>query len=171
MKKIYLDAITLAAERCGLEPYSFTSEFADILAAEAYDYHDDSDADPAEGLRKWCEDLQAHGCISGMVDAFIYHNASRDFYLRHLDALEEFKMNEEDDLGQPILNEQRLPHPDWMCWMCFEKFCYRVYCEIFEGGDYFAHFDEGGTIANKTDADPADVDHGNNSPKHQTATN
>lgn len=48
MKKIYLDAITLAAERCGLEPYSFTSEFADILAAEAYDYHDDSDADPAD---------------------------------------------------------------------------------------------------------------------------
>lgn len=142
MKNIYLDVINEAAERCGFGSYSFCEEFAQILAAEAYDYHDATDDNPADGLRKWCEDLQAHGCISGMVGAFIYHSDCRAFYINHLDDLEEFKEIEEDNIGAPVNNRHHIPHPDFICWFAFEEFCYHIYNEIFEGGAYFDDLEE-----------------------------
>lgn len=147
MKFIYLQKIDEAAERCGLNNYTFAEEFAEILADEAQGYHNNDDADPAEGLRKWCEDLQKHGCISGMVGAFIYHYQTKEFYINHLDALEEYKAEIEDNLGEPIQNRHHLAHPDFMCWLCFEEFCYTVYNEIFEGGGYFDDLEEFEEIA------------------------
>jgi hypothetical protein len=140
MKFIYLQKIDEAAQLCGLDKYSFCEEFAEILADEAQYYHNNDDEDPAEGLRKWLEDLQRGGCISGMVGAFIYHAQTKEFYIKHLDDLEEFKSSLEDNLGEPIRNRHHSQHTDFMCWLCFEEFCYNIYSELFEfeGG----HFDD-----------------------------
>lgn len=153
MKFIYLQKIDEAAERCGLNYNSFCEEFAEILADEAQTYHNNDDDNPADGLRKWCEDLLAHGCISGMVGAFIYHHQCTDFYIKHLDNLEDWLEECGDECGAPIENRHGVRHPDFVCWAAFEEFVYKIYNEIFDDCSvYFDEFDELETIEDHSGA-------------------
>lgn len=110
--------------------YSFAQSFIDIIQDRAKDY--DREADFLDNLKSFFEDLQKGGCISGMISEFIYHADTKAFYIEHLDDLEEFKSNLEDNLGEQIKNRHRLPHYTFLVWLCFEEFCYDLYNTIFE---------------------------------------
>ncbi len=85
-----------------------------------------------EALKSFFEDLQKGGCQSGFISEFIYHNDCKDFYIKHIDALEDFKAELEEQLGEPIKNRQNLPHYTFMCWLTFEEYNYQLYNAVFE---------------------------------------
>jgi hypothetical protein len=85
-----------------------------------------------EQLKSYLEDLQKGGCQSGFVGEFISHNQCKEFYIKHIDDLEELREEFEDSLGEPIKNKQKLPHYTFMCWLCFEEYCYNLYSNVFE---------------------------------------
>lgn len=85
-----------------------------------------------EQLKSFFEDLQRSGCICGMVGAFIYHADCKSFYIEHLDDLENIKSDLEKTLGLPIPNRLQLHHYTFMCWLCFEEYCFDIYRSIFE---------------------------------------
>jgi len=85
-----------------------------------------------EKLKSFLTDLQQSGCISDMISEFIYHTDCKAFYISHLDDLENIKNDLEASLGEPIVNRFNNPHYTFMCWLCFEEYCYTIYINEFE---------------------------------------
>ncbi len=83
-------------------------------------------------LKSFFNDMQKGGCISGMIGEFIYHNDCKNFYVKFIDELEEFKTEFEEQIGEPIKNRHNLPHYTFIVWLCFEEYCYQVYSGLFE---------------------------------------
>lgn len=90
------------------------------------------DGTKKEQLKAFFEDLQKGGCQSGMISDFIYNSDCKDFYINHLDELEQIKEDLEDSYGEPIQNKNKLPHYTFMCWLCFEEYCYDLYNALFD---------------------------------------
>ena len=76
--------------------------------------------------------MQKGGCISGMIGDFIYHADCKNFYVKFIDELEEFKTELEEQIGEPVKNRHDLPHYTFVVWLCFEEYCYKVYNGLFE---------------------------------------
>ncbi len=107
---------------------SFLNDFNTIILDHATNY----DGKAKEQLKSFFEDLQHGGCISGMIGEFIYHNDCKEFYIKHIDDLEEFKTDLEDRIGEAIKNRYELPHYTFVVWLCFEEFCNNIYNNMFE---------------------------------------
>jgi hypothetical protein len=103
--------------------YSFEEAFKDIILRQVGNY---------EEPKGFFEDFQHGGCISGMISEFIYTSDLKEFYIEHLDDLEEFKTELEESLGDPIPNRHKLPHPTFVVWLVFEEYCYQLYNDIYE---------------------------------------
>jgi len=111
--------------------YTFAPEFNNIIENKVSDY-DNMNGEEKASLRGFLEDMQKGGCISGMIGEFIYHNDCKAFYIKHIDDLEEFKTELEEQMGEPIANRHNLPHYTFVVWLCFEEYCYNLYSQIFE---------------------------------------
>jgi hypothetical protein len=107
---------------------SFVDDFKNIIVDRAIDYNGKA----KEQLKSFFEDLQHGGCISGIIGEFIYHNDCKEFYIKHIDDLEEYKTDLENNIGEPIQNRHGLPHYTFIVWLCFEEFCYNIYNNMFE---------------------------------------
>ena len=105
--------------------YSFFDSFIDDMAYHIQGYHDP---------KGFFQDLQQGGCQSGMIGMFIYNSDCKNFYVDHIDDLEDFKTSLEDEIGQ-LSNDNELPHYTFVCWMCYEEFAYWTARELFP--DYF----------------------------------
>ena len=90
------------------------------------------DGTKKQQLKSYLQDLQKGGCISGMVNEFIYNSDCKEFYIKHIDDLEEIKTDLEDSIGESIKNRHELPHYTFVCWVAFEEYCYNLYNIIFE---------------------------------------
>ena len=107
--------------------YSFSDAFNEIIKNSISGY----DGNAKDQLKSFFEDLQKGGCISGMISEFIYHSDCKVFYTAHIDDLEGMKSELEDDLGEPIKNRYNTKHYTFVCWLCFEEYCYDLYRTIF----------------------------------------
>ena len=108
--------------------YEVAVAFNEIILSDLESY----DGTKKEQLKSYLEDLQRGGCISGMVSEFIYHADCRKFYISHLDELENMREELEDSFGDPVKNRHRMPHYTFMCWLCFEEYCFDIYRSAFE---------------------------------------
>lgn len=108
--------------------FSFVDDFNTIIADKITDY----DGTVKSQLKSFFNDLQYGGCQSGMIGDFIYNSDCKDFYIKHIDDLEQFKTDLEDQLGEPIKDRNSLPHYTFVVWLCFEEYCYDLYRTIFE---------------------------------------
>lgn len=107
--------------------YSFAKDFNDIILSHLGNY-----GVTKAGLKSFFEDLQQGGCISGMIGEFIYHNDCKDFYIKHIDDLEEFKSELEAELGEAIENRHKTKHYTFVVWLAFEEYCYAIYNSLFD---------------------------------------
>ena len=85
-----------------------------------------------EQLKSFFLDLQTGGCVSGMISEFIYHSDCREFYIEHIDDLENIRTKLEESIGEPIENRFSAPHYTFVRWLCFEEYCYDLYARLFE---------------------------------------
>ena len=113
-------------DNSNFKDYSFTDEFNNIIENKIYGYN----GNVKDKLKSFLEDLQHGGCISGMIGDFVYHSDCKAFYIAHIEDLEGFKNELEDQLGEPIVNK-KIVHYTFMCWLCFEEYCHDLYNTIF----------------------------------------
>lgn len=97
--------------------YDFVDELVEDMAAHADGY------DTPYGF---FHDLSYGGCASGMIGMFIYHSDCKTFYIQHIDDMESFVENLEDELGEHIPNRQQQPHYTFVCWLCYEELAYSI---------------------------------------------
>lgn len=103
-------------------------EFNNIIL----DSLDNYDGKKKEQLKSYLNDVLNAGCQSGFVSEFIYNSDCKEFYIKHIDELEEMRTDYEEELGEQINNKQRLPHYTFMCWFCFEQYCYDLQSVLFD---------------------------------------
>ena len=97
-----------------------------------YDFVDELIEDMAGHACNYCtphgffHDLSYGGCSSGMIGMFIYHSDCKRFYINHIDDLEAFVEDFEEELGECVPNKNHQPHYTFVCWLCYEEFAYRI---------------------------------------------
>ena len=101
--------------------YNYVDELIDNMADECNGY------DNPLGFFK---DLAYGGCKSGMVGMFICNCDCKDFYIKHIDDMESFVGDFEDELGELITNKDKLPRYTFICWLCYEELAYRIASEL-----------------------------------------
>lgn len=99
------------------EKYDFVDELIEDMAGHSENY------DTPHGF---FHDLSYGGCSSGMIGMFIYHTDCKRFYIQHIDDLEEFVQDFEEEIGEPVKNQDRQPHYTFMCWFCYEELAYNI---------------------------------------------
>lgn len=107
--------------------YSFTEEFNTIIENKIEGYSGNT----KEKLQSFFEDMQ-HGCQSGIIGEFIYNSDCKDFYVKHIDDLEDMKEEMENQMGDTIPNKSSVPHYTFMCWLCFEEYCFDLDRTLFD---------------------------------------
>jgi len=107
---------------------TFAEDFNVIIENKIAGY----DGNTKAKLKSFFNDLQNGGCINGMIGDFIYHSDCKEFYIKHIDDLEEMREDLEAQLGEPIKNRYEVVHYTFMCWLCFEEYCYDLYRTICE---------------------------------------
>lgn len=105
--------VKILKDSCGNKERSFVDDFVEDIAYHMEGYND------AHGFFK---DLAYGGCVSGMIGMFIYNSDCKEFYIEHIDDMENFKSELEDELGEPIKNRDEQLHYTFMCWLCYEEF-------------------------------------------------
>ena len=83
-----------------IKEYDFADELLEDMAGHCVNY-----TNPIG----FFQDLQCGGCASGIIGMFIYHSDCKDFYINHIDSMEDFVEELEDELGSPIKNETKMP--------------------------------------------------------------
>ena len=109
-----------AFEKAGVDNYSFSEELKEI-------YKDHIESYP--GVDDFFTDLAYGGCRSGLVGEFVYTDDCKEFYLKHLDDLEDYKRDIENDLGESITDDD-LTHPELVTWLVVEEVARRVSDEL-----------------------------------------
>jgi hypothetical protein len=97
------------------------SSYKDLEVAKAFNSIIESHTTDEE-FKGWVEDVMIGGCISGIVGEFIYHSDCKQFYIQHIDELEDMKQELEEEYG-PISNRHKQPHYTFIVWLCFEEYC------------------------------------------------
>lgn len=108
--------------------YQVSRAFNEIILSKIESY----DGSKKEQLKSFLEDLQQGGCISGMIGEFIYHSDCKTFYIKHIDDLENIRTDLEESLGEAVTNLYKRPHYTFVCWLCFEEYCFDIYRNSFE---------------------------------------
>ena len=107
-----------------IKNYDFAEDLLKDMAEECDGYTNPTD---------FFQDLQQGGCGSGMVGMFIYNTDCKRFYIDHIDSMEDFVEEFEDELGSPVKNEAKLPHYTFICWVCYEELAFRIANELWDG--------------------------------------
>lgn len=109
-----------AFEKAGVDDYSFSEELKRIYRGHIESY---------PGVRDFFNDLAYGGCRSGMIGEFIWAEEIKEFYVKHIDDLEVYKRDLEEELGEPIMDKD-LSHPELVTWLVVEDVAHRVSDEL-----------------------------------------
>ncbi|MDP5200349.1 hypothetical protein [Flavobacterium sp. DG2-3] len=117
-----------ALQKSNYSDYRVSAAFNEIILRSITSY----DGKRSVQLKSFFLDLQTGGCVSGMVSEFIYNADCKEFYIEHIDELEDMRTQLEEAIGEPIENRFSAPHYTFVCWLCFEEYCYDLYSRLFE---------------------------------------
>lgn len=104
------------------EQPSFAREFCFEMAGKAAGY-----TEPMT----YFSDLQHGGCQSGMVGMLIYNSDCKKIYIEHIEDMEQYIEQIEEETGAPLKNEKRLPHYTFVCWVCFEELGHTIAQQLY----------------------------------------
>ena len=109
-----------AFEKAGVDDYSFSEELKRIYRGHIESY---------PGVKDFFNDLAYGRCRSGMIGEFVWDEEIKEFYVKHIDDLEVYKRDLEEELGEPIMDKD-LSHPELVTWLVVEDVAHRVSDEL-----------------------------------------
>lgn len=115
------NALSTAASQAGLDQYSFSDEFIDLISGEIQCSGEYSG-------KSFFKDLAYGGCSSGMIGGLVYYSETKEMYINHMDDIDRFISDLQEELGEPIgLTD---PRYNSAVWLVFEEYSRRI-------NDYF----------------------------------
>lgn len=104
------EALSRTFEEKGLADRSFSTDMQTVLLDHMAKYNN-----PVDGL----EEISTHGCASGVLSDFVYYSDTKEFYTKHIDDIEDFIYDLEDDLGESIA--LKYPRYNSAVWLVAEQ--------------------------------------------------
>lgn len=104
------EALSRTFEETGLADRSFSADMQEVLLDHMSRYDN-----PVDGV----EEISTHGCVSGVLSDFVYYSETKEFYTKHIDDIEDFIYDLEDDLGESIRLD--LPRYNSAVWLVTEQ--------------------------------------------------
>lgn len=102
------EAIKNSMNSAGLGDYSFCDEVCDMFV-------DHTVGMGYEKIGDFFDDLTRGGCASGIIGELIYYSDIKDFYIRHMDDIEDYIVDLEDEFGDRIrLDSPRYNSAAWL---------------------------------------------------------
>lgn len=115
------NALSTAASQAGLDQYSFSDEFIDLISGKIQ-------CSGEYCGKSFFEDLAYGGCVSGMIGGLVYYSETKEMYINHMDDIERFISDLQEEFGEPIgLTD---PRYNSAVWLVFEEYSRRI-------NDYF----------------------------------
>lgn len=111
------EMLTDTAMDLGLSKYDFIAAFLADMAEHIENY------DTPLGFFK---DLNYGGCASGLIGIFVYNPDCKEFYVQHIDSMDDFKEDWETMNVESVRNAKRLPHYTFLCWFCYDEVGYEI---------------------------------------------
>ena len=108
-------------EELGIK-YNFVKDMIDDI-----EYHCEQYDDPVG----YFQDLQHGGCMSGTTSIFMYFDETKKFYIEHMEHLDNFAEDLEEEFGEPIRNKNQTPRYVFVCMLCHEELAHKIGCELF----------------------------------------
>lgn len=121
--EVFIEDLLKQAAEPYIKEYDFAQELITDMAGHCVGY---------ETPLGFFKDLATGGCSSGMVGMFIYHSDCKRFYIDHIDSMENYLEDLEDEMGEPIRNRDHQPRYTWLCWLCYEELGYNIARNLFE---------------------------------------
>lgn len=87
------EMLTETVKDLELSKYDFVGELLDDMAEHIEGYN------TPLGFFK---DLSYRGCASGLIGMFVYNPDCKEFYIHHIDSMEDFKEDWENMIGEPV---------------------------------------------------------------------
>lgn len=97
-----------------------------IKKAVAFEILSDTETD--EEVINFFNDLQTHGCQSGMVSSLIWYSQTHAFFDTHYDEIEELRQDHKDSCGIDIPIQYDLKNT--LAWFAFEEVAYQLSNEL-----------------------------------------
>lgn len=76
-----------------------------------------------DDVESFLKDLLSYGCVSGN-SKLIYYNQTKDFYIKHMEEIDEMLSDIEDSIGEPL--KKTFPIYNWMAWFGYEETARKV---------------------------------------------
>lgn len=86
------------------------------------------DAGDDNEIKSYISDVLQHGCVSGTVSGLIYYTDTREFFVSHMDEIEDLKEEMEDSLGEPL--NIGTPIYNWLAWFGYEETTRKIADEL-----------------------------------------
>lgn len=82
-------------------------------------------------IRGFFEQVFYYGCTNSATLMFIDKNETRDFYIKHIDSMEEFMLQYEDETGISMEISRDYPRYMQVCWLCYEELAKSISDKLF----------------------------------------
>ncbi len=102
---------------------TFKNDFNNIIISQVNDY-DNFNGELKASLRLFLDDIIKNGCVSGIITDFIYNSDCKNFYIKHIDDLENFVQDYQESTGTIL--QINTPRYTFVVWLCFEEYCYNL---------------------------------------------
>lgn len=86
------------------------------------------DAIDAEDAKSYLEDVLQHGCQSGIVSGLIYYKDTDAFFRKHMDEIEQLRLDMEESIGEPL--KIGTPLYNWLAWFGYEETANKIANQI-----------------------------------------
>lgn len=82
------------------------------------------DALDSDDVENYLRDVCEYGCAAGTVNGLIYLSDTKEFFIKHLEEIEELREEMEDSMGEPL--KIGVPMYNWLAWFAYEEMAYRL---------------------------------------------
>lgn len=111
------DALDIAFEKAGLDGYSFADKLKEDFQGEM---------ECGEQGKSFLENLSSYGAGGMAMSGYIYDTEIKDFYVDHMDDLEDCLSDFEREIGARLSIDDRGPHATFVTYAVLELTAYDV---------------------------------------------
>lgn len=81
-----------------------------------------------EEIKCYIKDVLNNGCVSGIASNLVYYTDTKEFFISHMEEIDELRQDMEYQIGEPLKIEY--PLYNWLAWFAYEETTRKIADEL-----------------------------------------